>query len=134
MPTKRDSRAPKQQKELTRHELAIRMLINSDPHIHRNGFLAAMRELVAAEDCEDDCIPERMLPDAYRIDRAGGWIDIFEVDDTHPIPAHKLQAYANLWEAWDGEGRSDFMPRLFNVDRYGKVQGEIDLRAIAYAL
>lgn len=140
MPTKRNSRAPVNGRdgEVTRHELAIRMLVNGDSGVHRNGFKAAVCELwqEAAEPDEDGLIEDvpdmPFLPDAYKVDRERKLLMIYEVEDSHPIPPRKLQEYAMFWFYWDCE-ETDWEPRLYAVDRYGTCATQINLQALYYA-
>ena len=134
MATVRDSRAPVTSRETpTLHELAIRMLVNSDRNIHRNGFRAVIRELVEELDCDNSCLADGFLPDAYKIDRDAQEILIYEVEDSHPLPPRKLDRYSWFWFCWEAEDRHEWLPRLFTVDRYGRATGEIDLCATYYA-
>jgi len=134
MATVRDSRAPVTSREFpTLHELAIRTLVNSDPNIHRNGFRAAIKELVAELDGDEECLVDGFLPDAYKIDRDAQEILIYEVEDSHPLPPNKLRLYSWFWFCWEAEGHHEWLPRLFTVDRYGRATGEIDLCAAYYA-
>jgi len=109
------------------------MLVNGDRDIHRNGFRAAIRDLVAELDGDEGCFVDGFLPDAYKIDREAQEIIIYEVEDSHPIPPHKLDRYAWFWFCWDAEGAHEWLPRLFTVDRYGRLTGEINLCAAYYA-
>lgn len=141
MPTVRDKRAPKFYKdgEVTRHELAIRMLVNSHPDMCRNGFAKAVRELwieLHADEDPDECtepVRHPFLPDAYRIDREAQEILVYEVEDTCPISPEKLLRLAYWWFQWDADDEHEWLPRVFVVDRYGNVGTEIDLMAAYYA-
>ena len=122
-------------RRVTVHELAIRQLINNDRSIKRYGFPDAVRGIVEEFGCDRDClVNRRFLPDAYRIDRQNWTIDLFEVEDTCKLSPRKLETLARWWEAWDGEGQTEFYPRLFTVDRYGRTTGEVDLMAVLWAL
>lgn len=138
MPTVRNSRAPVAQRGgITRHEIAIRLLVNSRPDIHRNGFRQAVRELWAElADPELDDGPPQMpfLPDAYRIDRESEELILYEVEDSNPISPQKLAALGEFWFDWDCEGQHDWLPRLVTVDRYGRETGEIDMMGLYYAI
>jgi hypothetical protein len=127
MANQRDPRAEPAHVRLTAHEIRIRELLAGDPAIKRYHFSDAIRALVAEFGCAPDCLVDRQfLPDAYRIDRAGGWIDLFEVEERNPISASKLEILRDWWLAWDDEDGCEFAPRLFVLHRYG--QAEIDLR------
>lgn len=141
MATRKDSKAPviRADGHLTAHEVAIRTLVLSHPDIHRNGFKAAIRalwdELCAQCEYMDGPVPEmRFLPDAYRIDRENETIILYEVEDTHPLPVHKLHELAMFWFDWDCEGEHDWLPKLVTVDRYGRETGEVDLCAMYHAV
>lgn len=132
MPNRRHPRHEPRHVRITKHELQIRELLASDPAICRYGFAQAVDAIVQEFDCSADCRVNRLFaPDAYRIDRANGWIDIFEVEVTCPISSAKLEKLAAWWEAWDCEGQCDFLPRVFVIDKYGT--HEIDLEAAAFA-
>lgn len=138
MPTKRDSRAPHKQSNLTRHEMAIRMLINSDLDIHRNGFkkaaTALWNELAALDEYGPDDAPKiEFLPDAYKIDRENETLHLYEVEDSHPIPVDKLRKLAWYWFLWDCEGHHEWSPALHIVDRYGTITATLDLCRVYYA-
>ena len=139
MVTKRPSRAPVQRSDgtTTRHELVIRMLVNSHPAMQRNGFSRSVKDLLislgADADYRDDFPPCRFVPDAYRIDHEAQDILIYEVEDTNPISPRKLEELAEYWFWWESEGQHDWMPRLFVVDRYGASRLEIDLQQVWYA-
>lgn len=137
MPTKRDSRAPCHQQKLTRHELAIRTLVLGDPGIHRNGFAEAVRalwdELDAASEYGLDPLDKiAFRPDAYKVDRETETLILYEVEDSHPIPAEKLRQLAWFWFCWDAEAEHEWLPELHTVDRYGRMTGQIDLCSLYY--
>lgn len=137
MPTRRNSRAPVHQRDLTRHEIAIRMLVNSDPDIHRNGFRAAVRalwvEINEGNEWYEDAPSMDFLPDAYRIDRETQSLILYEVEDSNPISPSKLQKLGWFWFCWDCEDYHDWMPRLVTVDHYGRETGEIDMCGLYYS-
>jgi hypothetical protein len=128
----RGTREPCAQTTVTRHELAIRMLVNSDAGVHRNGLSVALAALVEEVDATPDCSPLRCRPDAYKIDRSSKTIVLFEVEDTNPITAGKLAELAAFWMAWDDDDYDDWTVELHTVDRYGRVTGQIDLCAVHY--
>jgi hypothetical protein len=98
----------------------------------RNGFWQSVGKIVAAEgiDCDEICA-RTFRPDAYLIDNDRKEINIFEVEVTHAMPETKMDDYAWWWFLWECEGQSEFLPRLFVVDRYGH-GSEMDLRQLYY--
>ncbi len=44
---------------------------------------------------------------------------LFEVEVTHHLPTRKLADLGNFWADFDGEGRTDWLPVLVQVDRLG---------------
>ena len=136
MPNRRPPRAAfvRSDGSATAHELAIRRLLAGDVRIHRYGFTQAVDALVDNLGCEGDCrVRRRFVPDAYRIDHEKQTIDLFEVEVTHRVPDAKMRQLADWWEAWDGEGEHDWLPRLFLVDRFGTIGTEINLRAVLHS-
>jgi hypothetical protein len=136
MPIKIDSRAPvvHRHRRATMHELGIRVLLASDDEIHRNGFARSVRALAEEIDADiDELAPGRFLPDAYKIDRAAEQLLLYEVVDTNPLSTTKLEALAWFWFQWDADDFHDWLPRLFIVNRHGKVTEEINLCAAYYA-
>jgi hypothetical protein len=140
MATVRNTRVPCVKEgsvEPTRHEMAIRMLINRDDDIHRNGFAKAhdaLADEVLDEEWREDMRTPKFLPDAYKFDRETETIIIYEVDDTHPIPPRKLREMAMLWFDWDCFDCNNWLPELRIVDRYGNETGVIDLCEVYYAM
>jgi hypothetical protein len=135
MPTRRDPRAACRPNDTpSLHERLIRSLIESDPRMCRNGFWRAHRELTDELGFGlDDFPPDRpFLPDAYLFDRDNQEILLFEVEVSCPLTAQKIAAYGWFWFEWDGEGSTDWLPRLFVVDRYGH-RNELNMAELYFA-
>ena len=65
-----------------------------------------------------------MIPDAFRILEKQNKIQLFEVEDTHPLTIEKLKNLARTWMAFEDH---DLHLRLFVSDRYGANIRELDL-------
>lgn len=134
MPTKRDPRAPCRPTDTpSLHERLLRNLVDSDPRMCRNGFWRTHKALIDELGLDEDEFPQRaFLPDAYLFDREHQEIFLFEVEVSCPLTVRKQCDYGWLWFAWDGEGETDWTPRLFVIDRYGH-QNELDMCKLYFA-
>lgn len=138
MPTRRHPRAPtiRADRSWSMHELAIRMLVRRDERVCRNGFAQAMHALGRELDDEYEFEPMPVgdfRPDAFLVDRQAQEVVLYEVEDTHALTPVKLDAIVFLWLWFDSDG-SDWILRLFPVDRYGNVGQELDLQGYYHAM
>jgi hypothetical protein len=134
MPTKRHPRNPCEQLggKVTLHERLIRDIVEADPRMMRRGFWRDVRALIEelGLDADELCARE-FLPDAYLIDPTRQEINMVEVEVSCPLSDKKKQDYAWMWFCWESED-TDWMPRLFVVDRYGN-SNEMDLKAMYFS-
>jgi len=105
----------------TPHEAMIAALRERHPNVQTAGFFRAlaecgeyMRDLLKHD-------PEwrasiNIVPDAFAIDRIGKHVSVFEVVDTHDIPASKVEAVAEIGWALDQDG---YDIAIIRVDRHG---------------
>jgi hypothetical protein len=109
------------------HQRYIGEILAEFPDAATTGFPAAMRALreeVDAEPCElDSCI----RPDAFRLDRDGEWIEIYEVEVYSMLSERKITELGEWWFDWDSEDGSEWLPVLILIDRYGH-RNRVDLR------
>lgn len=70
----------------------------------------------------------RYIPDAYAVSSENRSIDFFEIEVTHPLPKHKLDAYVDLWMDFDYY-RIEFT--VYVVNRYGHIT-PLDLQGMWY--
>lgn len=91
------------------------------------------RENFDAEFSKEDCIKSTVeellrditfIPDAFRVLESEGEIQLFEIEDSHPLTIEKLKLLASTWVAFDEVGLN---LRLFISDRYGASIIELDL-------
>jgi hypothetical protein len=135
MPTKRDPRAPcRPEAPPSLHERLIRDLIANDPKMCRNGFWRAVRDIAEEVGLSDDeWLSDRdFQPDAYLIDREAQVVRIYEVEVTSPLSEKKLFDYAWFWFLWECEGDTEWIPKLYTVDRYGNCN-ELSLQGLYYS-
>ena len=113
----------------TRHNLAIDSLCASKPGIQANGFWAAVEAL--AEELDYSIRLNGFLPDAYEIDREACEIVMHEVVDSCDLSPDKLAKMGDFWMDWDGEGDTDWLPRLVvhRID-YPAQPYDVDLCAV----
>ncbi len=104
------------------HEATIRLLVAKSRGIKIRKFRATLQEVLertlgAEGDIEQAMLfAKRIRPDAYKIDEAGRIVTIFEVEDTSPLSAAKLELLGNLWFFLDCE---EWQLRVVTLDRYG---------------
>ncbi len=128
MPRNRDLRKPCIRKDgkTTLHETLIRKLIDSDERMCRYGFSRTVAALFEREDIYPDNVPlGEFVPDAYLLDEAAREIRIYEVEVTNALSDQKIASLGMFWFYMDCE-TTEWVPRLFVVDRYG-VTTELDM-------
>lgn len=72
----------------------------------------------------------RVVPDAYQIDRERLIVRAFEVDITSALDDRKVEAYSELWWAFDA---GEWTFELVCIDRYGKAHS-VAIGDLAFAL
>lgn len=89
-----------------------------------HGALRRLREEIGADEQPD--IERAFRPDAYRFDREGECIEIYEVEITCELSDVKIDRLGAWWFDWDCEDCHDWLPVLITVDRYGH-RNRVDL-------
>lgn len=105
----------------TPHEDMIAVLRVKHPNAETTGFF---RALATVGDYMRDLIKHdrewrrqvSIVPDAFAIDRAGKHVVVFEIVDTHDIPADKLAKIEEIGWALDQDG---YDIGVIRVDRHG---------------
>jgi hypothetical protein len=121
---------------VTQHELAIRELLKIRPDIQRNGFNLAVEQLWERIQSEfekgerEPLPPIAFRPDAFLVNEDEQYLELFEVEDWGPLRANKREQLGRWWFHWDADGRHDWLPRLWLVNRYGMITTELPLSAL----
>lgn len=133
-----------------RHEALIDRLCGNG-WSRGKGWKDAFKKKVSEEpfrgedgmDAEDLCSAFRRLrlcPDAYRLvveGEAEGWgypvliLEVAEIVVHHDVPPGKLDAYEDLWWAFDASEHAHF--RLHIMNRYGELRCVLDEHPVASA-
>ncbi|GAA4015434.1 hypothetical protein GCM10022280_12720 [Sphingomonas swuensis] len=132
MPYAPDYRGTKSAQD-TRHEAAIKRLVESDSRMCRNGFKRVVRDLwdeLGGDPDEMETLS--FLPDAFLVDRERRELLLYEVEDTSALKPAKKALYGAFWFAWDSEDLHDWLPRLFVCSTTGRVSYEVPLSALYY--
>jgi hypothetical protein len=80
------------------HNIAVQSILDRHPEAVTKGFMDAVAKAL------DERFPETIIPEAYLVEAREQTITAFEVEDSHPIPEHKMARYTRLWWWMDGMG------------------------------
>ncbi|MDR2239011.1 MAG: hypothetical protein LBE33_01030 [Zoogloeaceae bacterium] len=104
---------------LTLSKIVLNWLLKKDKQILTCGFnrslIEAMEHEVDKEELTHLLKGNRIIPDAYRIDREHRTVFLFEVEDTNTISPDKLKKLSEIWYRLDCLG---WEMRVFLIDRY----------------
>ena len=104
--------------------------------LHRRGLRAAMQNATGDDGIDRALSHKRgtIHPDAYamRIEVRPHELVAVEIEDTSRLTPRRLQAYADVWSAFDSS--DDWILRLLVSDRYGCNVREISLFAMYASL
>ena len=104
--------------------VAIRAIQARHPEAKTKGFRRELRQIAEADGWEELGDEARIIPDAFAIFPDRQRIELFEVEDSHPITPRKMQKLVDLWFHVDCEMWELI---LFVTDRYGLNEREIAL-------
>ena len=90
------------------------------PTLQTTGFAKSLRALATGpDDLEyiNDEIQGRIVPDAFVVDESKMTMTVWEIEDTHPMPPHKIGEYYTIFDEFDVARGWDC--KLIVLDRYG---------------
>ena len=122
---------------LTFSKLCAVWLLTLDPRMQKNGFAKSLCDAIRlksegeASDLKDLVDENRIIPDAYVVDKDRSIAYLFEIEDTNPISAVKLRKLSEIWFRLDS---IDWEMRVFLIDRYMTCWRSLALADVWYAL
>lgn len=118
---------PKKRESL--QKFALINLQESIGELKLKDFRSTLREIMGDEKDWPTRI-SKVLPDAHRVNLEEKILAVYEVEDTHFLTEDKILDYAELMDILWSEYGWDM--NLITVDRYGRVQGKVNLDPSAY--
>lgn len=104
---------------LTFSKVVLNWLLAKDKRILTAGFGKNLIEAIGNSEDQKELkallSSNRIIPDAYFIEKERKMVFLFEVEDTNPISAEKLRKLSEIWFRLDS---LDWEIRVFLIDRY----------------
>ena len=107
---------------LTFSKLVVNWLFSFDTRIRSTGFSKALvdafssaEDKIDAEEIRETLENNRIVPDAYIVDKEEQSVYLFEIEDTHLLTPEKLKRLCSIWFHLDC---LSWTMRVFLIDRY----------------